>query len=198
MNYDKIVNPLSGKVYSIFEGKGKQILKNYIKEYKLGGEGEIMAVSSFLHKLIVDYSRKLGNTDEEITKEMDKFFRIDDKAVKTFMKDIKVNAMGEVDSVKITAELHEQIAEYTRSLGHPDDVISEEMSEYFSIKRQRKKASKLPKTETPKCCARVWDRVVDREKVKGVGGQCPRVSTGEMQEFNGQYFFFCARHGKHF
>ena len=63
----------------------------------------------------------------------------------------------------------DQIAEYTTSLGHPEEEISNEMSEYFIIKRQRKKEPKLPEMETPQCCARVWDRIVDGEKVKGVG-----------------------------
>ena len=197
MNYNKIIHPETGKVYSIFKGEGKQILKNFIREYKLGGEGEIVAISSLLEKIIVDYSLKFGNTEEEISEEMDKFFRVDDKSVKTPITDLKLDEFDQIESVKITPELHEQIAEYTRSLGHPEEEISNEMSEYFIIKRKRQKIPEVT-IETPQCCARVWDRVVDGEKVKGVGGQCPRASTGEMQEFNGQYFFFCKRHGKHF
>ena len=33
----KIISPLDGKSYSIFDKTGKQLLKNYIRAYKKGG-----------------------------------------------------------------------------------------------------------------------------------------------------------------
>ena len=74
MNYNKIIHPGTGKVYSIFEDKGKSLLKSFIREFKLGGEGEIIAISSKLHEIILDYSLKFSNPKKRLQKKWINFF----------------------------------------------------------------------------------------------------------------------------
>ena len=40
MNFTQIIDPLTGKSYSIFDRQGKHILKNFIRFYKSGGTAE--------------------------------------------------------------------------------------------------------------------------------------------------------------
>ena len=36
-NFSKITNPLTNQTFSIFSTEGKNLLKNYVKQYKTGG-----------------------------------------------------------------------------------------------------------------------------------------------------------------
>ena len=64
MSYKKILNPLDGKLYSIFEGTGKDVLKKYIKQMKKGGANFIPSDFLFmnikLEKLGYKFVRGLG------------------------------------------------------------------------------------------------------------------------------------------
>ena len=66
MNFTKIINPINGKKYSIFEKKGRQLLKKYIVYFQNnGGSNNLEEVSELL-------SRPLGNdiSDTELEEEL--------------------------------------------------------------------------------------------------------------------------------
>ena len=107
MNFENIINPKTGKSYSIFSKKGKHILKQFIRIYKKGGVDMTNFEGTIERQRVIDEEIRKQNLKNEYLK-LIQDIRLDGNSI----DDYRVGRAGQRIQINWGEQLKNYLTEY--------------------------------------------------------------------------------------